>query len=429
MAQFTYKARRRSGEVVTGVLEVADRPAALSQIERLGLFPIAVKIPKGAAAVAAAAADRPAAAGKSLSGYLPPALRQYFDRQRKPKLQELATFTNQLANLIKSGMPLTVALNSMTHLETKGIPSEVSRQLKQDVMEGKGLSEAMGKQPVIFSNLYINMVKAGEQSGALVDVLRRMGDHFERFSQVQNKFKSAMIYPVFVCCVGIAISIFFMTVMLPSFMTLFQSMGNLQLPLATRILVGINAFFQSWWWLMLLIAVAAAFLFNRFRATEAGKVKMDQWRLNAPIFGKVMRLHIFGQFSRTLATLLQNGVPVLQSLEITEQIIANRIVKEAIAKTRQQVTDGKTIAEPLARSKVFPQLMVDLIKIGEETGDVPGSLANLAETYEGELDIALRAMTNMIEPVIICVMACGVGFLLVGVLSALFAITSQISVR
>jgi len=340
----------------------------------------------------------------------------------------LATFTNQLANLIKSGMPLTVALNSMTHLETKGIPAEISRQLKQDVMEGKGLSEAMAKQPVIFSNLYINMVRAGEQSGALVDVLRRMGDHFERFSKVQNKFKSAMIYPAFVCCVGIAISIFFMTVMLPSFMTLFTGM-NVPLPLATRILIGINTFFHRFWWEMLAMVVVAAIVFNRFRASEAGKIKIDQWQITAPVFGKVMRLNLFGQFSRTLSTLLQNGVPVLQSLEITEQIITNRIVKEAIAKTRQQVTDGKTIAEPMARSKVFPQLMVDLIKIGEETGDVPGALANLAETYETELDSALRVMTNMIEPVIICVMAMGVGFLLVGVLSALFAITSSISVR
>jgi type IV pilus assembly protein PilC len=429
MAQFTYKARRRSGEVVTGVLEVADRPAALMQIERLGLFPMVVEIPKGAAAVAAAAAaEHSAVTAKTLSAYLPPSLRPYFNRQRKPKLQELATFTNQMANLIKSGMPLTVALNSMSHLETKGIPSDVSRQLKQDVMEGKGLSEAMGKQPVIFSNLYINMVKAGEQSGALVDVLRRMGDHFERFSQVQNKFKSAMIYPAFVCGVGISICIFFMTVMLPSFMTLFQGL-HVQLPLATRMLIGMNTFFQRWWWVMLAVVVVAAIIFNRFRATQAGKIKIDQWKLSAPIFGKVMRLHIYGQFARTLSTLLHNGVPVLKALEITEQIIDNRIIKEAIAKTRQQVTDGKTIAEPLARGKVFPQLMVDLIKIGEETGDVPGSLANLAETYEGELDIALRVMTNMIEPVIIVIMAGGVGFLLVGVLSALFAITSSISAR
>jgi type II secretory pathway component PulF len=430
MVQFTYKARRRSGEVVTGVLEVADRGAALMQIERLGLFPIAVDMPKGAAAMAAAAAvaagEHPSAV--SWTSFLPPSLRQHFNKQRKPKLQELATFTNQLANLIKSGMPLTVALNSMTHLETKGIPAEISRQLKQDVMEGKGLSEAMAKQPVIFSNLYINMVRAGEHSGALVDVLRRMGDHFERFSKVQNKFKSAMIYPAFVCCVGIAISIFFMTVMLPSFMTLFTGV-NVPLPLATRILIGINTFFHRFWWEMLAVVVVAAIVFNRFRASEAGKIKIDQWQITAPVFGKVMRLNLFGQFSRTLSTLLQNGVPVLQSLEITEQIITNRIVKEAIAKTRQQVTDGKTIAEPMARSKVFPQLMVDLIKIGEETGDVPGALANLAETYETELDSALRVMTNMIEPVIICVMAMCVGFLLVGVLSALFAITSSISVR
>src|SRR5271154_1493322 len=221
MAQFQYKARRRDGQTVTGVLEVADRGAALMQIERLGLFPVAVEMPKNGAAVLAAP-DRREGAPATWSQHLPPSLRRHFERQRKPKLQELATFTNQLANLLKSGMPLTVALNSMTHLETKGIPSDVSRQLKQDVMEGKGLSEAMGRQPVIFSNLYINMVKAGEQSGALVDVLRRMGDHFERFSQVQSKFKSAMIYPAFVCCVGIVICIFFMTVMLPSFLKLFD---------------------------------------------------------------------------------------------------------------------------------------------------------------------------------------------------------------
>jgi type II secretory pathway component PulF len=316
----------------------------------------------------------------------------------------------------------------MTHLETKGIPADVSRGLKQDVMEGRGLSEAMSKQPVIFSNLYINMVKAGEQSGALVDVLRRMGDHFERFSEVENKFKSALIYPAFVCCVGIAISIFFMTVMLPSFLKLFDGL-HVQLPLATRMLVAINTFFQHWWWLILFVIATIAFFFHRFSSTEKGKLTIDRWRISAPVLGKVMRLHLFGQFSRTLATLLQNGVPVLTALEITEQIITNRIIREAIAKTRQDVTDGKTIAQPLARSKVFPQLMVDLIKIGEETGDVPGSLTNLAETYEGELNIALRVMTNMIEPVIICVMAMGVGFLLVSVLSALFAITSSINSR
>jgi type II secretory pathway component PulF len=431
MAQFQYKARRRDGQTVTGVIDVADRGAALMQIERLGLFPLAVEAPKGTAAAqaaAVAAAGKASATSGSWTEFLPPSVRPYFVRQRKPKLQELATFTNQLANLLKSGMPLTVALNSMTHLETKGIPSDVSRQLKNDVTEGKGLSEAMSKQPVIFSPLYINMVKAGEQSGALVEVLRRMGNHFERFSEVQAKFKSAMIYPLFVCCVGFAICIFFMTVMLPSFMQIFEGM-HMKLPLMTQILVNLNNFFKHWWWVLVLIAIALGIVFNRFRASANGRRAIDRWQLSAPIFGKVMRMHIFGQFSRTLATLLQNGVPVLTALEITEQIIPNSIIREAIARTRQDVTDGKTLAQPLGRSKVFPQLMVDLIKMGEETGDVPGSLSNLADTYESELQIALRVMTNMIEPVIICVMALAVGFLLVSILSALFTMTSSINVR
>jgi type IV pilus assembly protein PilC len=255
-----------------------------------------------------------------------------------------------------------------------------------------------------------------------------MADHFERFAEVQAKFKSAMIYPAFVCCVGLAICVFFMTVMLPSFMEIFEGM-HMKLPLMTQILMDFNNFIKHWWWVIVLVIIAGGIIFNRFRASANGRRTLDRWQLSAPIFGKVMRMHIFGQFSRTLSTLLQNGVPVLTALEITEQIISNSIVRDAISRTRQDVTDGKTLAQPLARSKVFPQLMVDLIKMGEETGDVPGSLANLADTYESELQIALRVMTNMIEPVIICVMALGVGFLLVSILSALFTMTSNINVR
>ena len=316
-------------------------------------------------------------------------MRKVVQRKRKPKLQELATFTTQLANLLKAGMPLTVALNSMSSLGSKGISPDVAKQLKQDVMEGRGLSDAMTKQPAIFSDLYINMVRAGEQSGALEDVLRRMADHFTRFAEVQAKFKSALIYPMFVMLVGIGIAVFFMTVMLPNFLKLFEGF-KVPLPLATRMLIGISNAIKHWWWLMLAVIATVSMLFYRFSASEHGKRKIDEWKISAPIFGKVMRLNFFGQFARTLSTLLQNGVPVLTALEITEQIIPNRVLKEAIAETRRQVTDGKTIAQPMARSKVFPQLMVDLVKIGEETGNVPGSLANIAETYESELNVALR---------------------------------------
>src|SRR6266700_5718896 len=425
MPQFSYKARRRTGEVVEGMLEVADRSAALIQIERLGLFPVAVDAAK--AGVMALAAQRSGASRKvEWQALLPPALRVALSQKRKPKLQELATFTQQLANLLNSGMPLTVALNSMTHLESKGIAAEVSKELKQDVMEGRSLSDSMAKQPRIFSDLYVNMVRAGESSGALVEVLRRMADHFEKFAQVQSKFSSALIYPAFVATVGVGIIFFFMTFMLPRFMTMFEGM-NVPMPFLTQILVNVSHVFASYWWLMLAVVLAVVIIFKRFQASAQGRRKIDQWKLTAPVFGKVVKLHLFGQFARTLSTLLENGVPVLTALRITEQIIPNCVVKDAIGKTREEVTDGKTITQPLGRSKIFPQLMVDLVKIGEDTGNVPGALKNVADTYENELAIALKVVTNMIEPVMIVCMAVGVGFLLLSVLSLMFAITSNIA--
>jgi type II secretory pathway component PulF len=259
-----------------------------------------------------------------------------------------------------------------------------------------------------------------------VVVLRRMADHFERFAQVQSKFTSALVYPAFVAVVGVAIMFFFMTYMLPKFLTMFEGM-QVELPMMTQMLVSLSNLLSGYWWLMIGIALVLVVLFKRFQATEEGRRKLDEWKMNAPVFGKVVRLNLFATFARTLSTLLENGVPVLTALKITEQVLPNRLIKEAIARTREDVTDGKTIAQPLARSKVFPQLMVDLVKIGEDTGDVPGALKNVADTYENELAIALRVMTNMIEPVLIIVMAIGVGFLLLSVLSAMFAITSNIA--
>jgi type IV pilus assembly protein PilC len=421
MPQFSYKARKRSGELVEGVLEVSDRSAALSQIQRSGLFPLAVADMK--AGVPAAAKN--GAKGVDVMALLPQSLREQLSQKRKPKLQELATFTTQLANLLNSGMPLTVALTSMAHLQTKGIPAEVSRELKQEVTEGRSLSDAMTRQPRVFSDLYINMVRAGEQSGSLVEVLRRMATHFQRFAEVQATFKSAMIYPAMVICVGILLVVFFMTVMMPKFIEIFSGF-NIELPLPTRMLIALSAMFTSYWWLMGLSVIVLVILFKRFQSSAAGGRKLDEWRMKLPVLGNVVQVNLFGQFARTLGTLLQNGVPVLTALKITEQVMSNRLIKEAIAKTREAVTDGKTLAQPLAQSKLFPQLMVDLVRIGEETGDVPGALNNLADTYENELQIALRVMSDLIGPVLIIVMAVVVGFLLLSIFLPLFKLISSI---
>ncbi len=424
MPLFNYKARRRSGEVVEGTLDVLDRSAAVLAVQKLGFFPISIAASKGgtSAAKSGAKADTKTE-GRSV---LPPTLRAFLNRRRKPKIQELATFTLQLANLLHAGMPLTMALNSMASLTAKGIPPEVARQLRQDVMEGRSLSDALAKQPDIFPPIVVNMVRAGEQSGALEEVLRRQAAHFERFAEVQSKFKSAMIYPMVVCAVGVALVFFFMTVMLPKFTTLFESIPNLELPASTKFLISASHFMTTWWWLFPIVAVLIVIVYKRYHASPQGRRLIDRMQMKAPVIGAVIRLNLFGQFSRTLGTLLRNGVPVLQALKITEQIIPNVIVAEAISKTREGVTDGKTLAQPLAKSGLFPQLMIDLLKIGEETGDIPLALENVAETYERELNLGLRTLTNLIEPIMIVGIAIAVGFLLMSVMSAMFAITSSI---
>ena len=342
MPQFSYKARRRSGELVEDVVDVADRPAAVAQIERLGLIPVRVEAAKGSATPASRARTSPsgprtagAAAPKTSGGS---GFAKLFQRRRpRPKLQELATFTQQLANLLKAGMPLTMALQSMSSLTSRGIPSEVAKQLKQDVTEGRSLSDAMSKQSEVFPPIVINMVRAGEQSGALEEVLRRQATHFERFAEVQAKFKSAMIYPLVVCAVGVALVVFFMTAMLPKFMTLFESIQGLELPATTRLLISSSRFLTRWWWLFPILATVIGLVFRRFHASPEGRRSVDKLILRLPIFGHVVRLNLFGQFARTLGTLLRNGVPVLQALRITEQIVSNVVVAEAVAKVSSRL--------------------------------------------------------------------------------------------
>lgn len=419
MPRFEYRARSPGGELIQSSIEATDRTAAVARLRQSGLFPLELNVPK---------AGRPVRSrgGRRVSVPLPRPMREWAGRQRKPKLQELANYTQQLTNLLKAGMPLTMALGSMGQIASKGISQDVSVRLRTDVMEGKSLSDGMARQPVVFTDLCVNMVRAGEQSGALTEVLQRLATHYSRFAEVQQKFKAALIYPAVVCCVGIAIMIFFMTFMLPKFLTIFEGM-NVTLPLATRMLMGASHLFSRYWWVLVLVVIAGLVMFRRYRATPAGRVSLDRFKMQAPVLGPVVRLNLFAQFARTLGTLLHNGVPVLRALRIAEDIMPNRILREAIARTREDVTDGKTIAQPLARSKVFPQVMIDLIRIGEETGDVPGSLNNLADTFENDLAVQLRVMLNLIEPLIIILLAIGVGFLLFSVLSAMFAITSNIA--
>ncbi len=464
MAVFQYTARDASGGQTTGELEASDRNAAISQLTNQGLTPVSVSGESNAGVASGGRGsgvsnDSPAAqlqARRRLSSivlicgalvlalgvimvkftgfwvavfFLVPGLIigviGLMMRPPKLKLRDLANYTRQLSNLLKAGMPLTSSLSSMVNIESGGVPPHVTQSLLDHVRDGSNLSAAMGSHDEIFPDMYVNMVKAGESGGSLREVLERLADHYERFADVREKVTSALVYPAFVIGLGFILIFVFMSYILPKFMKIFEGM-NVELPWTTEMLQDMSLFFANWWWLVLVLMALFSFLLKAYFSTASGRERFHGWLLQAPLVKKIVQPTMFGQFARTLGALLRNGVPVLTALKITESVVQNVVLQGAIASTREGVTDGKTIAQPLAHSGVFPKLMVDLIHIGEQTGDVPAALENLAETYDNDLTVNLRTVTVMIEPLLIVFIAGVVGFMLVGVLQAMFKITSTI---
>lgn len=416
MAVFNYTARDASGGQTSGTINSPDRNVAVSELMSQGLTPISVS----------GEGDSAQDSDRVSSGIEEAQVRRFGRRKKKPKLQDLANFTRQLANLLKAGMPLTGALSSMKSMDSEGIPKSVCSSLLADVKEGRNLSASMGKFPDIFPDMYLNMVKAGESSGSLVEVLKRLADHYERFAELRQKVVSALVYPALVMGLGLVLIFVFMSYILPKFMGMFDDMQGVDLPLSTEILKQLSEFFAKWWWLILMLGGLFVFLLKSYLSSPGGRERFDRWVLEAPLISRIVRPNLFGQFSRTLGALLQNGVPVLTALKITESVVQNVVIQQAIAKTREGVTDGKTLAQPLARGGVFPKLLVDLVHIGEQTGDVPAALNNIAETYDNELTVSLRTVTTLIEPALIISIAIVIGFMLVGVLQAMFKMTSVI---
>jgi type II secretory pathway component PulF len=414
MAVFKYTARDAEGKQMTGTVNAADQTGAVEKISAQGLYPVKVSAEGGGDSSSSMKS------AVVISDEIP-----RHKGRAKPNLRDLANYTRQLANLLKAGMPITASLSSMINLESGGIPPAVSEDLLHEVREGRNLSSAMASHPDIFPDMYINMVKAGESGGSLVEVLLRLAEHYERFAEVRQKVVSALVYPAFVIGLGFILIFVFMSYILPKFMKIFEGQ-KIALPLSTQILQQMSDFFSTWWWLVLIIGFLFSLVMKIYFSSAAGRERLHAWMLEAPLVKKIVRPTMFGQFTRTLGALLRNGVPVLTALKITESVVQNVVLQEAIALTREGVTDGKTLAQPLARSGVFPKLIVDLVHIGEQTGDVPAALENLAETYDNELTVNLRVITTLIEPILIVFIAGAVGFMLVGVLQAMFKITSAI---
>jgi type II secretory pathway component PulF len=406
MPQFQYKAKTRTGETVTGTLAAADRRVALTQLDRMGMFPIDVVAAQEAAPKLAAP-------------------REFFT-QRRVRPRHVLQMTQQLSNLLRSGMSLSQALGTLARRTEKNNPlSAILADIRNDIVQGSNLSDALAKYPRIFSKLYVNIVRAGEASGALDQVLVRLAQHYERAQEVRDKIMGALLYPAIIFVVGIGTVIFFMTVMVPRFSQMFAEMGR-TLPLPTQILIGVSRGFVRFWWLGALLILAGVVLYKAKTRSAAGRLMVDRLKLKIPIYGKTILLGSLAQFARTLATLLENGVPVLNALQITEDTMTNQVIANEIRQARTRVTDGTTISEPLAKGKIFPPMFIDMLAVGEESGEMTEGLKNIADTYEQELARDLKVFTSLLEPAIIIAMALVVGGIVISVLLAVFDITSGI---
>jgi len=412
MPSFIYVARSRAGERVEGTIEAVDRRAALLQIERQGCVPITVE-------------EKNAAAEKQISIDW----RNLFHRRsRKERMgaRDMLIFTTELSDLLASGMKLGNALNTLSHRRTSRSYDNIIKALRDDIIRGTSLSQAMEQFPETFPTLYTSLIRAGEAAGNLAEIMQRIVRHYERLQEVKEKVVMALVYPGIVITVGIGVLIFSMVFVIPRFSVIFKDLGS-TLPLPTRILIGASTLMIHYGWLIVIVLVIFIVLFRRYLRSAAGRAMWDGLNLKMPLIKEIVMASAFSQFARTLGMLIANGVPVLEALSIGEKTVQNSVIAAEIHNARDRVTDGTSISKPLAAGKVFPQMLTDMLAIGEETGDMGGALNHIARRYENNLDRSIKIFTTVLEPVLIVLMAVLVGFVAISILLAVFEVTNGLN--
>ena len=383
MPNYTYKARDKFGLVVTGTREAPNERVVADRLSDLGYYVISVE-------------EKPEA--------------RIFTRRKKVATQDIVTFTRQLATMIRSGMTFTVTLDALSQQTENPTLKETVGKLKKDVEGGLSFSDALAKHPRVFSELYVNMVRAGEAGGVLEEILERLIFIAEREGETKARLRAALTYPTVVVSVAVLVVGFLAVVVFPRFMSVFTASG-ITLPLPTRILLAVSSFVQSYWWAMLGGVVIIIFSFRRYSRTEGGGFFIDRAKLKIPIFGLLIKKLIVARFARILSTLHGSGVPILNALEIVERTIGNTVIARVVENVRTSVREGESIAEPLRIAKTFPPMVVHMVTIGEATGALDKMLTEVADTYDREVDYALRNVTAALEPILIVIMGIIVAFI------------------
>lgn len=334
-------------------------------------------------------------------------------------------FTRQLATLIDSGLPLLRSLTVLAKQERNTVLKKTIDKLADSVQGGNTFSDSLAQHPLIFNELYINMVKAGEVGGVLEVVLTRLAEFQEKATKIRNKVASAMVYPSIVLTMAVAILSFLLVFIVPRFETIFHDMlGDKPLPAITLLVIGVSRFVKDHVLVLLGMIVVLIAAYKFIARSPRGKMMLDQIKLQIPLFGDLLRKTAISRFSRTLGTLVTSGVPILQALNITRETAGNTVIARAIAKVHDSVKEGESIVQPLEASRAFPPMVVSMIDVGEETGQLPEMLLKVAEVYDDEVDNSVAALTAMLEPIMIVLLAVIVGTIVIALFMPLISIIS-----
>lgn len=418
MANFEYIALDAKGEETTGSISASSDADAISQLRKSGLYPTQV-VAAGKGGVSATAkrkAKKNAKAKKGAKG----------NSSGKIKGKVLMIFTRQLATLVDAGLPLTRGLTVLGNQEKNPNLKSAISHMSDAVQSGSTFSESLGQHPKIFDKLYVNMVKAGELGGVLELVLNRLAEYQEKAQKLRNKITSAMVYPIIVMTIAVAILVFLMAVIVPKFEQIFEEMLPGQpLPAITRFVIGISRGFQDNWLIIVIAVVVIWVSWMAFSRSKVGGRYLDLLKLKLPVFGNIQKKSAVARFSRTLGTLVTSGVPILQALNITRDTAGNHFVSEALVKVHEAVREGESIVAPLeANRKIFEPMVISMVDVGEETGQLPDMLLKIADVYDDEVDNAVDGLTSMLEPIMIVFLALIVGTIVIALFMPMIGIIS-----
>lgn len=399
MPVYRYVAKETTGKTVRGILEYSDRALLIDALRKKGLVIVSIT---------------------------ETAKRQVIFSSGKVKLDEIVIFSRQLATMVDSGIPLVQGLDILCEQIEKPHFKNVILKVRDDIETGSSLSDALSKHPAVFSPLYINMVKAGESSGALDDILDRLATYLEKVNMLQRKVKSSLIYPAVVVTMAVLITLVMLIKVIPTFKGIFAMLGG-TLPLPTRILILISDTIRQMFLYVASGVAVCVFALRRYIKTPQGKYVCDTLMLRMPVLGQLFRKVAVAKFTRTLATLVKSGVPILMSLEIVGKTSGNSVIERAVDGVRTGIKEGENIAGPLAKSGAFPPMVVRMINVGEETGQLEKMLSKIADFYDDQVDSAVSGLTSLIEPLIIAFLGIVIGGIVIAMFLPVFKLTEIIA--